>query len=154
MVDIVDKATRSRMMSGIRSSNTKPEIMVRKSLHSLGLRFARSSKGLIGRPDLVLPKWRVVIFVHGCFWHRHGCELFKLPGSNPRFWSEKLGLNAARDERTCATLVQAGWRVATVWECATRGRKHDLFFSSSMSQLATWIRSETGSSAFNIARVV
>ena len=93
MPDIVDTVTRSRMMAGIQSKNTRPEIIVRKALHARGFRYSLHSKSLPGKPDIVMPKWKVVIFVHGCFWHWHGCRLSKLPASNPDFWSAKLAGN-------------------------------------------------------------
>lgn len=120
-MDVVDHSTRSRMMSGIRRSNTRPEILVRKLLHAAGLRFRLHRRDLPGRPDLVLPRYEVAIFVHGCFWHAHvGCRFAKTPSSNTDFWIKKLSANRARDERDVYMLRQQGWRVALVWECATR----------------------------------
>lgn len=118
MVDVVDPATRSRMMAGIRGKNTKPELLVRKYLHGRGLRFRLHVKTLPGKPDIVLPKYRAVVFVHGCFWHQHpGCKFAYLPCSRPDFWIKKLSLNAARDKDKANALLKAGWRVFTVWEC-------------------------------------
>jgi len=121
MVDVVDAATRSRMMAGIRGSNTKPEITLRRALHAQGLRFRLHGSHLPGRPDIVLPKWRAVILVHGCFWHRHtGCRYATTPATRPEFWSEKFGKNMERDARNVRDLAEAGWRVAIVWECIVR----------------------------------
>lgn len=120
MVDVVDVATRSRMMAGIGSKNTKPEIQVRRYLHARGFRFRLHDKRLPGKPDVVLPKWKAVIFVHGCFWHWHGCRYFKLPKTNTEFWREKLSANKRRDEANCAQLVALGWRVLVIYECALR----------------------------------
>lgn len=121
MVDVVSPATRSRMMSNIRSRNTKPELLVRKYLHSRGLRFRLHVKTLPGKPDIALPKYRTVIFIHGCFWHRHsGCKYASLPGSRPDFWFNKLSLNAAHDRGNADALTKSGWRVFTVWECELR----------------------------------
>lgn len=118
MADIVDRATRSRMMSGIRARNTKPEIAVRSFLHRSGLRFRLHTKSLPGKPDLVLPRWRAVVFVNGCFWHRHpGCPKAYTPKSNRRFWMAKFRANVARDTAAARTLSEAGWRVFTIWEC-------------------------------------
>jgi DNA mismatch endonuclease (patch repair protein) len=118
MADIVDRATRSRMMSGIRAGNTKPERTVRSFLHRAGLRFRLHSRSLPGTPDLVLPRWRAVVFVHGCFWHRHpGCPKAYAPKSNRQFWMTKFRRNVTRDATTAAMLEAAGWRVFTVWEC-------------------------------------
>lgn len=122
MVDVVDGPTRSRMMSGIRGKNTKPELMVRRYLHSKGYRFRLHRKDLPGSPDLVLPKYKVVIFVHGCFWHHHeGCTYASMPSSRPEFWFEKLQGNVARDLLRIDELIQLGWSVVVVWEC---GLKH------------------------------
>ena len=121
MADIVPRQVRSRMMAGIRGKNTKPELLVRKALTSLGLRYRLHRRDLPGVPDVVLPRLRAAIFAHGCFWHQHfGCRFAKLPGSNREFWLPKLERNAARDQAATEALVSAGWRVLTVWECATR----------------------------------
>lgn len=121
MSDIVSPETRSRMMSGIRGKNTKPEIKVRKSLHRLGFRYRLHDKSLPGKPDLVLPKYKTVIFVNGCFWHGHECGLFKWPKSNTEFWKEKITGNRLRDEKNLEHLDKLGWNVITVWECSLRG---------------------------------
>ncbi|QJW85691.1 DNA mismatch endonuclease Vsr [Ramlibacter terrae] len=119
MADVVDAATRSRMMSGIRGKNTRPEMLVRKFLHAHGFRFRLHRKDLPGVPDIVLPKYKTVVFVHGCFWHQHGnCRFAARPKSNADFWSAKLGANAARDARVKTELEQLGWHVVTVWECS------------------------------------
>jgi DNA mismatch endonuclease (patch repair protein) len=124
MADVVDRATRSRMMSGIRSRNTKPEIIVRKYLHAAGMRFRLSPSHLPGKPDIVLAKYRTVVLVHGCFWHQHaGCKFAARPASNRQFWAEKLGGNVARDKRVRRLLRKAGWNVIVVWECQTRSGK-------------------------------
>lgn len=121
MTDIVDPATRSRMMSGIRGLNTKPEIIVRKALFATGFRFRLHRKDLPGCPDIVLPRLRVAIFVHGCFWHVHqGCRHARIPTSRREFWEAKLAANVARDVRAVDALLLEGWRVLVVWECATR----------------------------------
>ena len=118
MADIVDKATRSRMMAGIRGRDTKPELRVRHFLHRRGLRFRLHRADLPGRPDLVFPKYRTVVFVHGCFWHQHpGCRYAYMPRANRKFWQAKLGGNAERDRRQAEELRRSGWRVLTVWEC-------------------------------------
>ncbi|MDM0114922.1 very short patch repair endonuclease [Variovorax sp. J22R133] len=121
MTDVVSREVRSRMMSGIRSRNTKPEVTLRSVLHARGFRFRIHRKDLPGRPDIVLPRYRAIIQVHGCFWHGHGCEFFRYPATNPDFWREKIAQNRARDERTTEALKVLGWRVLTVWECAVRG---------------------------------
>jgi DNA mismatch endonuclease, patch repair protein len=126
MADVVDKATRSRMMAGIRGVNTAPEINLRHALHAAGFRYRIHAKELPGRPDLVFPRFRVVVFVHGCFWHRHaGCKWATTPSTNTAFWEEKLNRNMARDARDIGRLQKLGWRVAVVWECAMRVLKSD-----------------------------
>jgi len=122
MSDIVDRVTRSRMMSGIRGKNTRPEILLRHALHRLGYRYRLHGK-LPGKPDLVFPSRRAVIFVNGCFWHGHDCHLFKWPSSRPEFWRTKISGNRQRDSRSSATLHELGWRILTVWECAVKGKR-------------------------------
>jgi DNA mismatch endonuclease, patch repair protein len=140
MADIVDSLTRSRMMSGIRGKDTQPEVMVRRALHARGLRFGIKQTRLPGRPDIVLPRWKVAIFVHGCFWHWHGCQLSKMPTSNRAFWKKKLAGNQDRDSRAQITLISMGWRVAMIWECSLRGQAARARFDAVMDELAQWIR--------------
>lgn len=121
MVDVVDKATRSRMMAGIRGRNTKPERVLRRALHARGFRYRLHAKNVPGRPDLVLPKYRAAVFVHGCFWHRHeGCRYTTSPATRSEFWQAKFSANVVRDIAVRDSLLESGWRVATVWECALR----------------------------------
>ena len=144
MADIVDKETRSRMMSGIRSVNTKPEHQIRQMLHGAGFRFRLHVKDLPGKPDIVLPKYKAVIFVNGCFWHGHNCHLFKLPATRREFWENKIARNAINDAVAIEKLLKAGWRIASVWECALRGRdklKSDVI----LSRLAVWLQNHTDS---------
>lgn len=118
MTDIVDPATRSRWMSGIRGKDTKPELAVRSFLHRAGLRFRKDVRDLPGRPDIVLPKWNSVVLVHGCFWHRHqGCRYCYNPKTRPAFWEAKFQENVARDRLNVDLLLGLGWRVHIVWEC-------------------------------------
>jgi DNA mismatch endonuclease, patch repair protein len=121
----VDPA-RSAQMALVRSKNTKPEIVVRQLVHSLGYRFRLHRRDLPGSPDLVFPRHRKVIFVHGCFWHQHNdptCWRSRLPKSRQEFWRPKLAANAARDQRDLAALDTAGWAVLVVWECQTAPSK-------------------------------
>ncbi len=123
MTDIVSQTKRSEMMAGIRGKNTKPEILVRQGLHALGYRFRLHRKDLPGRPDIVLSKYKAVVFVNGCFWHGHGCHLFKWPKTREEFWREKIGRNIVRDNEKTTELLKTGWRVFTVWECSIRGQR-------------------------------
>ena len=123
MPDIVDSATRSRMMAGIRNRNTLPELLFRRALHARGLRYRLHDRYLPGTPDLVFRRFRAVCFVHGCFWHRHdGCPYATTPTTRAEFWLEKFNTNMERDERNRHRLLEEGWRVAIVWECALRKR--------------------------------
>lgn len=122
MTDIVTPQVRSRMMSGIGGKNTKPELVLRSALHGAGFRFRLHRKDLPGKPDLFFPRHRAALFVHGCFWHRHDCHLFKWPSSRQEFWRVKIEGNAERDRRQIASLKEAGIRIGIVWECALRGR--------------------------------
>jgi len=118
MADVHDKMTRSFNMSQIHGKNTKPEEIVRKYLFAQGLRYRKNDKRYPGHPDIVLPKYKTVIFVHGCFWHLHkGCSRAKLPTSNVEFWRKKLSANAERDIKEKNELEAIGWRVLVVWEC-------------------------------------
>ncbi|SEO14992.1 very short patch repair endonuclease [Palleronia pelagia] len=137
MVDIVDAETRSRMMAGIKGKNTKPELALRQALHARGFRFRLHSKKVHGRPDLVLPKYRAVVFVHGCFWHRHeGCRYATTPATRSEFWQAKFAANVARDSAVRGALLDEGWRVATIWECALRKPEQ---VSVATDLLAEWL---------------
>lgn len=128
-------------MAAIRGGHTKPELLIRKAMHAAGLRYRLHAKHLPGKPDLVFPRHKAVVFVHGCFWHQHDCHLFSWPTTRQDFWREKLGRNVLNDERAVAALLAADWRVATVWECALKGRtKTD--FTEAMQQLTNWIHSD------------
>lgn len=125
------------MMSGIRGKNTRPEIIIRKHLFAAGFRFRLHRRDLPGAPDIVMPGRRVAVFVHGCFWHLHeGCRFAKLPGTRSEFWKEKLEGNAARDIRVIDALLEQGWRVLVVWECAVRDEKS---LGDLRGSLARWV---------------
>lgn len=141
MTDVVDKNTRSRMMSGIRRSDTKPELQVRSLLHRAGYRFRLHDRSLPGSPDLVLRKYQAVIFVHGCFWHGHTCHLFKWPATRPLFWQQKISANVVRDQRATDDLHGLGWRTLIVWECALKGR-HRLPPDDMLKMLSSWLSSD------------
>lgn len=121
MTDVVEKAVRSRMMSAIRGKHTQPELAVRRYLHAMGYRFRLHRRDLPGQPDLVMARFRLAIFVHGCFWHRHpGCFYATSPASRTEFWRAKLDGNAERDRRQLNDLAGLGWRTLVVWECGLR----------------------------------
>ena len=142
MADIVDKATRSRMMSGIRGMNTRPEARIRSLLHRQGLRYRLHVPDLPGKPDIVLPRFHAVVFVNGCFWHGHNCPLFKMPGTRSEFWRIKICHNQKNDQSVIAALRVENWRVAVVWECALKGRDR-LDDGVLIKRLARWIRGNT-----------
>jgi DNA mismatch endonuclease (patch repair protein) len=124
-MDIISPEQRSALMSRIKGKDTKIELEVRRGLHALGFRYRLGGAGLPGRPDIVLPKYRTVVFVHGCFWHRHDCYLFRLPKTRTDFWKEKIDANRLRDERAISALESTGWHVEVVWECQLRKVSND-----------------------------
>lgn len=124
MPDTYDSATRSRIMARVKDRNTGPELILRRALHARGLRYKLHDPGLPGRPDLVFPRFGAVCFVHGCFWHRHeGCRRTTTPATNRSFWEQKFALNVRRDRKNRNALLEAGWRVGVIWECALRPKK-------------------------------
>lgn len=126
-MDIVSKKKRSEMMQAIKGSNTRPEIIARKHLFSLGFRYRIHNKSLPGRPDICLKKYNAVIFINGCFWHGHSnCNIFSMPKSNTKFWKDKLESNKKRDKRNIRKLKKMGWKVLVVWECQLEKRKREL----------------------------
>lgn len=141
MADIVPADVRSRMMAGIRGTNTKPELLLRKGLHAQGFRFKLHDPALPGKPDIVLPRYRAVVFAHGCFWHGHNCHLFRWPSTRPEFWQAKIARNRTVDARSEAALAEAGWRQAIVWECSLKGRTR-LPLEEVISTCAEWLRSD------------
>ncbi len=141
MTDVHDRQTRSRNMAAIRNSNTRPELRVRKELHHRGMRYSLKNKLLPGKPDVVLSKYRVAVFVHGCFWHRHNCSYFKLPKTNTEFWKNKISANVKRDVEVIRQITDIGYRVLVIWECSFKGKNKerlDLLFEN----IILWIRSE------------
>lgn len=121
MADVLTAEQRRLNMSRIRGRDTTPEMLIRRNLHARGLRYRLHDRSLPGRPDLVFPKYHTAVFIHGCFWHAHGCALSKLPATRQDFWKEKLEGNAARDRKAIEALQAAGWRVLVIWECSLRG---------------------------------
>lgn len=120
MVDHLSREQRSRNMAAVRNKNTAPEMLARRAAHSIGLRFRLHRTDLPGSPDFVLPKYRAVVFVHGCFWHGHGCARSKLPKTNVQFWAEKIEKNRLRDKKAETALRKDGWIVLVVWQCELR----------------------------------
>jgi DNA mismatch endonuclease (patch repair protein) len=140
MVDRLTRAQRSRNMARIRGAHTVPERTLRSALHRMGLRFRLHQADLPGRPDIVLRRFRTAIFVHGCFWHRHrGCSYAATPKTRAKFWQKKLNGNRGRDSRQIRSLVEMGWRVLVVWECALRNEGGQAVAAS----VTEWIRGES-----------
>lgn len=142
MVDIVSRDVRSRMMSGIRSKNTKPEILVRSGLHRRGFRYRIHDKNLPGKPDLVFKKYNAVIFIHGCFWHAHDCHLFKWPKSREDFWKKKISGNQERDFLAETKLADLGWRICKIWECSLKGKTR-LSSDDMLDKCTKWLISDS-----------
>ena len=140
MTDIVSPGIRSRMMAGIQSKNTRHEVVVRKALHTKGFRYRLHRRDLPGKPDITLPKYQAVIFVHGCFWHGHDCELFKWPSTRPEFWRDKIGANQQRAQVVQSALRESGWRIGIVWECSLRGRSR-VTLDEVASMVIAWLKS-------------
>lgn len=129
-------------MAAIRGADTKPELLIRRGLHARGFRYRLHDRKLQGRPDLVFPKHRAVVFVNGCFWHGHECPLFVQPKTREEFWQEKISGNIERDRRNLAALSEAGWRTAIVWECALKG-KGRLGEAKVLDLLSAWLAGDT-----------
>lgn len=145
MADIVEKETRSKMMSRIRGKDTNPEMVIRRGLHRRGLRFRVHDRRLPGRPDLYFPKYRAVIFVNGCFWHRHHCDYFRWPATRPEFWKSKLEGNVSRDAARLQSLQDSGIRTLVIWECAIRGKDKDSI-EGLIRQAEKWLKNGCDSS--------
>lgn len=142
VADIVSPEIRSRIMRRIGPKDTKPELILRRALHAAGFRFRLHARDLPGKPDLVLPKHRAVIFVNGCFWHRHDCVHFRWPDTRADFWKRKLDRNAEVDRLAHARLHDSGWRVLVVWECSLR-RPTARHASDLVEEVVRWLHSET-----------
>lgn len=130
---------RSRIMSAVNRENTGPEMMIRIALHKKGLRYRLHVKELPGSPDIVFPQYRAVLFVHGCFWHRHGCKATTAPKTNVEYWTRKFEQNVKRDADNVIALQNLGWRVAILWECAIKDNKSDL--SVVAASVLMWLKS-------------
>ncbi|WP_420240942.1 very short patch repair endonuclease [Roseiterribacter gracilis] len=136
--DRFTKEQRSRVMSAVRQRDTQPELLLRRALHAAGLRYRLHGADLPGRPDIVFSRRKAAIFVHGCFWHGHGCKRSKLPQANREYWAEKIQRNVDRDARMISMLSADDWRVAVVWECALRG-PHALPMAQIVRMISTWL---------------
>ncbi|WP_224199552.1 very short patch repair endonuclease [Pacificimonas aurantium] len=135
----MDAASRSRMMASIRGKDTKPELTLRRALHRRGLRYRLHWKKLPGRPDLVFPRFRAALFVHGCFWHQHeGCRFATTPATRTEFWQAKFDANVERDRRNQCDLANSGWKVGVVWECSIRKRGGEAI----ASEVNAWLPSD------------
>jgi DNA mismatch endonuclease (patch repair protein) len=141
MPDKYTKEARSRMMSGIKNKNTKPEIMIRKELFANGFRYRLHNGKLPGKPDLVFRKYNVVVFIHGCFWHGHNCRYFVWPKSNTEFWKEKINGNKKNDKKVIEKLKEQGYRICIFWECVTRNQ---VLFPKAMKKLLKWLPENNG----------
>jgi len=140
-VDIKSKSERSKNMSAIRSKNTKPEQKIRKALFAKGFRYRLNVSSIPGTPDIVLPKYKTVIFVHGCFWHGHkNCYLFKIPSTNRDFWKNKIEANYKRDREIMRKLSGSKWRILIIWECSLKG-KYKLNFDELMEKVILFLHS-------------
>jgi len=138
-MDVLSLEQRRLNMSRIRSRDTAPEVLIRRGLHAAGFRFRLHQRHLPGRPDLVLPRYRTVIFVNGCFWHSHGCHISRLPDTRREYWQPKLDRTLQRDRDAAHALRLAGWRVVVVWECALRGRVR-LAEGAALAQISAFVR--------------
>ena len=131
MADVHSKEVRSYNMSRIKSKDTKPEMLVRRFLHANGFRYRLHVKDLPGKPDIVLPKYKTVIFVHGCFWHGHkGCKYFVVPKTRTQWWLNKINTNIANDKKAFRALQKEGWKIINLWECKTKPAKQEKAFTS------------------------
>lgn len=144
MADNVAPQVRSRMMSAIKSKNTKLELMIRKALHARGFRYRLYTSSIHGRPDIALPRYHAAIFVNGCFWHGHECHLFHMPNTRREFWTKKLSRNKQRDAQVAAQLQYDGWRQLTIWECSVRGSR-SIGLDATIEQTCSWIKGGKGS---------
>lgn len=139
MAEKLDKKLRSCIMAAVKSKNTKPEINIRKALFATGLRYRLHDKKLPGHPDLVFPKYKAVIFIHGCFWHHHDCIYGKLPKTNKEFWKKKLEANAKRDCQIVKELEDSGWRVKVIWLCELKNRVK-INSNADLFEVVKWVK--------------
>jgi DNA mismatch endonuclease (patch repair protein) len=152
MNDTVSAEARSRIMSSVRSKDTRPELFVRRSLHAAGYRFRLHRNDLPGRPDVVLPRFRTAVFVNGCFWHGDGCKRGRRPASNAAFWAEKIDRNISRDRSSAAALEAEGWRAVTIWECRLNADTETLLSSLADVDVPTSSSSSVDRQALSLPR--
>lgn len=138
LVDIVDKKTRTRMMASVKNKNTSPELHIRKALFARGIRYRLHDRKLPGAPDIVFPKYKAVIFIHGCFWHNHNCKYGRLPATNRSFWELKLRGNAERDQQIVAKLNALGWRTRVIWLCSLKN-KQTFVSDKDVEEIINWL---------------
>jgi DNA mismatch endonuclease (patch repair protein) len=138
-MDTVDRQTRSKIMASVGQKDTGAELLLRRALHKIGLRYRLHDRSLPGSPDVIFSRFHAVVFVHGCYWHSHGCYRSTVPKSRHEFWAEKFEANRSRDERNVRLLHDSGWRVLTVWECALRG-KNALPPHKVAGEVRAWLR--------------
>ena len=141
MADSFSPAKRSQIMSSIRDRDTKPELLIRKGLHTKGFRYVLNDRRLPGKPDIVFPRYKSVIFINGCFWHGHSCHLFRWPASNQEYWKPKISRTIERDIGNLRSLRKSGWRVLTIWECAFRGKTR-LSIETVIETASKWLVSD------------
>ncbi|WP_315264422.1 DNA mismatch endonuclease Vsr [Tannerella forsythia] len=135
-MDVFSKSKRSDIMSKVSGKDTKPEVLVRKFLFSKGFRYRKNVKDLQGKPDIVLPKYKTIIFVHGCFWHGHeNCEAAKLPASNIEYWTKKVTSNVTRDSQNIQSLKKTGWNVIIIWECELKVKNREKRLDSLVNEI-------------------
>ncbi len=149
MVDRFSKEVRSKIMASIPSKNTRPELAIRKGLHRMGFRYGLHSGRFRGHPDLLLPKYKAAIFVHGCYWHGHGCAENKPASSNKEYWSHKINKNRERDKNNQEAILAAGWRFLVIWECSIR-RKGEFNLNEVIMQVAMWLKDNSFSAEIYI----
>lgn len=150
MIDVHSIAVRSKNMAAIKSRNTKPEMLVRRALHQAGFRYRLHVASLPGKPDLVFPRYKAVIFVQGCFWHQHQCAMFHWPKTRTEWWRQKISANRAHDEAMQDKLRELGWRVMLVWECALKG-KNKMPPDQLTADISHWLRNGTSFAELPVA---
>ncbi|MGN0729481.1 very short patch repair endonuclease [Treponema sp.] len=142
-MDTVSREQRSLNMSRIHSRDTKPEIFLRSALHKAGFRFRKNDRRYLGTPDIFLPRYNAVLFIHGCFWHGHrGCKLFRLPKTNISYWEEKISGNIERDRKIAAAYLDRCYRVAVVWECSITGKNRSKKLSETIEKISLWLEED------------